>query len=95
MPLFRKYEPTENSPTTMNIWRYWCSCHDPTHCLELIQEGDQIEMGVHVQPPTGIRARIIAAWHILIGKGHRYTEIHLDNEDRKEFAAIINGDYTC
>lgn len=92
--LVKKFEKDPNDPKDIDLvyWRYWCQCLTPSHCLEIYQHGEDIEIGVHVFEQKGWWQRIKICWDILRGNGSRWTEVLLDKTDREELAAVIKGE---
>ena len=90
MPIAKKMVFNDGEPDIV-LWRYWCECLTPTHVLELVEEGDSLELGICIEPKGGLWCRIKVAWNILRGREARYTEIILAKEDREELASVIKG----
>ncbi len=76
-------------------WRYWCECTDPGHALLIqINEEDIIDTEISIinRPGMSLWSRIKDAIRLLWGKEVVYVSVMINDDDRKELAAVLSDD---
>jgi len=92
--LYKEYHD-EDPKWSYIEWRYWCECTDPSHALMFsINEENKIDVQISItsRPGMGIWRRIRDAFHLLFGREVVYLDVMINDDDRKELAAVLAGD---
>lgn len=94
--LFKTIDYATNPGHPMKIWRYWCDCMDPGHCVEFIEDldinGQTFSIGLYSTPDMTLWCRIKNALKLLFGKQVCYIDVILEEKDRQELSIVIKGD---